>query len=336
MSIEQITHYVYAGKGDVDVIASSQSPKPVLEPHDVLIRVQAFGINRADLLQRQGLYPAPPHASPIPGLEVSGTIFEVGSEVDPSTMGTNVCAIVNGGGYADYVRVPHVQCLPMPSTLTFEDAATFPEALFTLAAHVLQKTQLVQGTTILFHGGTSGIGVCALQVFKQLGCTIFTTCRNLEKKKLCKRLGADYATLYSQEAFDQSILENTKNRGVDVIVDMVGGDYFAKHLKILAHNGVLIQIGFMKSASIHDVDLSRLLTRALTITGGTLRRLTPKEIYPIAQTVRSTLWPMVLQQKIQPIIHKIFRWDEVAEAQRCLESQVVSGKVIVSLRNRSL
>ena len=301
--IPESMNYIQIEKyGDPDVLKlSSQSvPNPGLD--EVLIRVEAAGVNRPDIMQRKGLYPPPPGATDVPGLEVSGTVVETGENVTETKVGSQVCALVSCGGYAEYCLASASICLPVPEKISLEHAAGIPETFFTVWTNVFERGQLKSGETLLVHGGSSGIGTTSIQLGKAFGATVYTTAGTQEKCEYCKNLGADAAINYNENDFEAEIKTLTENRGVDVILDMVGGPYFPKNIKILAAEGRLLQIALMQGYKA-EVDFRPLLMKRVTLTGSTLRPRSVKEKAEIARALRKEVWQLLDSGTICPIIH---------------------------------
>lgn len=317
--------------GAPDVLKPVDRPTPTPSPDDVLIRVAAAGVNRPDTMQRQGRYPPPPGASDIPGLEVAGTVESVGEGVTTWRPGETVCALVAGGGYAEYCVAPAVQCLPVPSGLSLVEAAALPETFFTVWTNVFERGALEAGETALIHGGTSGIGTTAIQLAAAFGARVFATAGSDEKCRACERLGAVRGLNYRAEDFVAAIKTLTDGRGVDLILDIVGGDYVDRNLHALAIGGRLVQIGLQGGAQA-TIDLSCILGRRLTITGSTLRPRSPAEKGAIASALRQHVWPLLEQGRVKPVIHRTFPLTEASEAHRLLESSEHIGKIVLVVR----
>ena len=314
--------------GDPDVLKlSSQSvPDPGLD--EVLIRVEAAGVNRPDIMQRKGLYPPPPGATDVPGLEVSGTVVKTGKNVTETGEGSQVCALVSCGGYAEYCLASASICLPVPKKISLQHAAGIPETFFTVWTNVFERGQLKSGETLLVHGGSSGIGTTSIQLGKAFGATVYTTAGTQEKCEYCKNLGADAAINYNENDFEAEIKTLTENRGVDVILDMVGGPYFPKNIKILAVQGRLLQIALMQGYKA-EVDFRPLLMKRVTLTGSTLRPRSVKEKAEIARALRKEVWPLMDSGTIRPIIHQTFPLEKAADAHRLMESSNHIGKILL-------
>ncbi len=314
--------------GDPDVLKlSSQSvPDPGLE--EVLIRVEAAGVNRPDIMQRKGLYPPPPGATDVPGLEVSGTVVKKGKNVVEPEVGSQVCALVSCGGYAEYCLASASICLPVPKKISLQHAAGIPETFFTVWTNVFERGQLKSGETLLVHGGSSGIGTTSIQLGKAFGTTVYTTAGTKEKCEYCKNLGADAAINYNENDFEAEIKTLTENRGVDVILDMVGGPYFPKNIKILAVQGRLLQIALMQGYKA-EVDFRPLLLKRVTLTGSTLRPRSVKKKAEIARSLHKEVWPLMDSGTIRPIIHQTFPLEKAADAHRLMESSNHIGKILL-------
>jgi putative PIG3 family NAD(P)H quinone oxidoreductase len=314
--------------GPPDVLVRATRPTPSPSPGEVLIKVAAAGVNRPDVMQRQGSYPPPPGASDSPGLEVVGTIVAVGSDVADWKIGDDVCALLAGGGYAEYAAAPAPQCLPVPRGLDVVAAAALPETCFTVWTNVFERGRLAAGETILVHGGSSGIGTTAIQMARAFGAKVLVTAGSPEKCAACERLGAERAINYRTEDFGKVIQEVTGGGGVDVILDMVGGDYFPRNLEALALEGRLVQIALLRGAK-SEIPLWRVMQRRLTITGSTLRPRSIAEKGAIAAGLRRAIWPLVEQGRIRPVIHATFPLDQAAEAHRVMETSEHIGKLVL-------
>lgn len=316
--------------GPPDVLCVVERPRPVPAADEVLIRVTAAGVNRPDVLQRLGKYPPPPGASDLPGLEVAGVIDAAGSGVREWTPGKRVCALVNGGGYAEYCAVPASQVLPVPGTLTDVEAAALPETTFTVWTNLFERGRLTAGESVLVHGGSSGIGTTAIQCARAAGATVFVTAGSAEKCAACEQLGATYAFNYRTDDWVEGVRQATGGRGVDVVLDMVGGDYVARNLDALALEGRLVQIAFLKSPRV-ELDLGVLMRRRLTLTGSTLRPRTPAEKGAIATALRATVWPWIAEGRIRPVVHAVFPLAQAADAHRLMERGTHIGKIVLQV-----
>jgi NADPH:quinone reductase len=316
--------------GGPEKLRPTQRPVPQPAPGEVLIQVAAAGVNRTDCLQRQGSYPPPPGASDIPGLEIAGTLVALGAGVDEWRIGDPVCALLTGGGYAEYCVAPAPQCLPIPTGLNMQQAAALPETFFTVWSNVFDRARLQPGETLLVHGGASGIGTTAIQLAKALGSRVFTTVGGSEKVQPCLDLGAERAIDYREEDFVQVIKDVTRNRGVDVILDMVGGDYVQRNLSALAVEGRLVFIAFLRGAKV-ELNLAPVMMKRLTITGSTLRARPVADKAPIAQALRETVWPLLENGAIRPLIDRVFPLTEAAAAHALMESNRHVGKLLLRI-----
>jgi putative PIG3 family NAD(P)H quinone oxidoreductase len=316
--------------GGPEVLVPVERPDPVPGPDDVLIRVAGAGINRPDVLQRKGAYPPPAGASDIPGLEVSGTIAAIGANVRQWKVDDVVCALVAGGGYATMCVAPALQCLPVPINLDRVSAAAIPETFFTVWTNVFERGRLRAGETALFHGGTSGIGTTAIQLAAARGATVLATAGSDEKCHACEDLGAKQAINYRTADFVEAVHELTSGKGVDLILDMVGGRYVGRNLEALATDGRLVMIGFMSGESTSPVDFRRILARRLTITGSTLRPRSVAEKGQIAAALRTEVWPLLDRGVVKPVINRVFPLADAAEAHRVMESSEHIGKIVLA------
>lgn len=313
-----------------DTLALAEGPVPQPDAGEVLIRVAAAGLNRADIAQRKGHYPPPPGASPILGMEIAGTVAQCGEGVTQWNPGDAVCALVSGGGYAEYCAAPAVQCLPVPTGFTMTEAAALPETFFTVWTNVFQRGRLAAGETFLVHGGSSGIGTTAIQLAHHFGQAVLTTAGSDEKCDACRKLGADLAVNYRTRDFAAAVKEFTNGRGVDVILDMVGGPYLARNLDILAMDGRLVFISFMQGSKA-ELDLRPIMMKRLTVTGSTLRSRTAAEKGAIAAKLREKVWPILDAGTIKPIIHCAFPLAEAAQAHALMESSEHIGKIVLTM-----
>jgi putative PIG3 family NAD(P)H quinone oxidoreductase len=310
--------------GKPNVLFLNQGPLPEFQSKDVLIKVKAAGVNRPDLSQRAGRYPPPSGASPILGLEVAGTITQVGSDVKSWKAGDAVCALTNGGGYAEYCAVPGGQCLSLPKGLNFVEAASIPEAYFTVWGNLFMRAKLKSGESLLVHGGSSGIGTCAIQLAKAFEVHVVTTVGSAEKGIFCKELKADQMINYKEEDFFK-VLNESK---VDVILDMIGGDYFEKNLLLLKEEGRLVQIAAMRGAQV-PLDLNRLLLKRLTILGSTLRAQPSEAKAGIAAELLSHVWPLFEKKRIKAVVTETFPLAQAADAHKLMESGRHMGKIVL-------
>jgi NADPH2:quinone reductase len=322
-------HYIdMTGSGDPEVLTLATGPVPRPGEGEVLIQVAAAGVNRPDVLQRTGNYPPPPGASPILGLEVAGTIAAIGAGVTEWREGDQVCALVAGGGYAEYSLAPAPQCLPVPHGLSVIEAAGLPETFFTVWSNVFDRGRLKPGESFLVHGGTSGIGTTAIQLAHAFGARVFATAGTPEKCAVCHELGAERGIDYRQEDFTAVIKEATQGRGVDVILDMVGGPYIEKNLRSLAVEGRLVQIAFLQGSKA-TLDLVHLMMRRQTITGSTLRPRPVADKAAIAHRLREKVWPLIEAGKVRPVIDRTFPLDAAVAAHRLMESSRHIGKILL-------
>lgn len=323
-------HIAISRFGGPDRMVTEQAPVPQPGPGEVLIRVAAAGINRADLLQREGRYPPPPGASPILGLEVSGVVEAVGEGVTAPAVGEAVCALTPGGGYAEYALAPAGHCLPIPEGLSLVEAAAYPEVAFTVWHNVFERGRLKAGEWFLVHGGAGGIGAAAIQMAKAFGATVVATAGGAERTAFCRALGADHAIDHRTEDFAEVVRTLTGGRGVDVILDVVGGDWIARHLRLLAVDGRLVNIAFLKGSKV-EVDWMPIMTRRLTVTGSTLRAQGVEAKTAIAAAVRERVWPLVAQGKVRVPVAAMFPLAEAAEAHRLMESRGNQGKIVLTV-----
>ena len=324
----QMHHIAMEAPGGPKVLVLATGPVPRPATGEVLIRVAAAGINRPDILQRTGNYPPPPGASPILGLEVSGTVAALGAEVTGWHEGDAVCALIAGGGYAEYCVAPAPQCLPVPKSVALVDAAGLPETFFTVWTNVFDRGRLAAGESFLVHGGSSGIGTTAIQLARAFGARVFATAGSPEKCTVCRDLGAERAIDYRQEDFVAVLKEATQGRGVNVILDMVGGPYVEKNLRSLAVEGRLVQIAFLRGSKV-SLDLAHLMVRRQTITGSTLRPRPVADKAAIARNLRNKVWPLIEAGKVRPVIDRTFPLAEAAAAHRLMESSTHIGKILL-------
>ena len=316
--------------GAPEVLRVIERPDPVPGPGEVLIQVAAAGVNRPDVLQRQGAYPPPPGASDLPGLEVAGRVRATGGGVDGWRVGDRVCALVSGGGYASLCVAPAAQCLPVPERLTWAEAAAVPETFFTVWTNLFERGRLAAGETVLIHGGASGIGTTAIQLARAAGARVLVTAGGPDKCKACEGLGAERAIDYRSEDFVAVVKTTTQGRGVDVILDIVGGDYVPRNLASLAVEGRLVMIGFM-GGDAATIDFRRVLGRRLTITGSTLRPRTVAEKGAIAQALRREVWPWLEAGAVAPVIYRTLPLEQAAEAHRMMEASEHVGKIVLTV-----
>ena len=317
-------------EGGPEVLQLTERPMPIPEADEVLIKVTAAGVNRPDLMQRKGLYPPPDGASDIPGLEISGTISALGQAVKHLNCGQEVCALVNGGGYAEYCLAAAKLCLPVPDGLSLIQAAAIPETFFTVWSNVFDRAQLTPGETLLVHGGTSGIGTAAIQLAKCFSAKVIVTAGTDEKCQFCTQLGADAAINYRSQDFVEKIKTMTEGKGVDVILDMIGGDYFPRNIKCLAEDGRLVQIA-MQNGPKTELNLLPVMLKRLTITGSTLRARNIAFKAAIARQLHKQVWPMLSDGRIKPVIDKSYSLNEANKAHELMESSQHIGKIVLTL-----
>jgi NADPH:quinone reductase len=314
--------------GGPEVLQPCERPVPTLKPGEILIRVHAAGVNRPDVFQRLGQYPVPPGASDLPGLEVAGEIVDGDLSGSGFAKGDLVCALVQGGGYAEYCAAPLAQCLPVPRGLSPLEAAALPETFFTVWSNVFQRAALADGETLLVQGGSSGIGTTAIQLARALGHRVFATAGSPDKCRACEDLGAERAIDYKTEDFAPIVKELTNGKGVDVVLDMVGGDYAAREMSCLADDGRIVIIALLGGAKA-NVDLGQVLRRRLTITGSTLRPRPVAFKEKIARELRERVWPLLEAGRIKPVIHQTFPLEQAAAAHALMESSAHVGKIML-------
>ncbi|MCC2970359.1 NAD(P)H-quinone oxidoreductase [Massilia sp. IC2-476] len=316
--------------GNPDVLQLCERPTPVPKAGEVLIKVHAAGINRPDVLQRLGKYPVPPGASELPGLEVAGEIVDGDYAAASFNKGDMVCALVQGGGYAEYCTAPAEQCLPIPEGLTPLEAASLPETFFTVWTNVFDRARLAPGETLLVQGGSSGIGVTAIQLATALGHRVFATAGSDDKCRACEQLGAERGINYRTEDFAQVVKELTGGKGVDVILDMVAGDYLPREIDCLADDGRIALIALLGGAKA-EIDLGQVLRRRLSISGSTLRPRPVAFKAAIARSLRERVWPLFAQGKLKPVIYRRFPLAQAAEAHALMESSTHVGKIVLEV-----
>lgn len=321
----EITH-----PGPPDVLKLCERPMPILKPGEVLIKVHAAGVNRPDVIQRTGHYPVPPGASDLPGLEVAGEIVAGDLAGSSFKQGDMVCALVQGGGYAEYCAAPIEQCLPVPQGWSAIEAASLPETFFTVWSNVFDRAKLTGTETLLVQGGTSGIGVTAIQMMVALGHRVFATAGSDEKCRICEAFGAERGINYRTEDFVEAIRAATGGRGVNVILDMVGGDYVAREINCLADDGRLVIIALLGGTK-GIVDLAQILRRRLTITGSTLRPRSIAFKAAIAANLRKRIWPMLESGAIKPVIHQTFPLEQASQAHALMETSAHVGKIMLKV-----
>lgn len=321
----------FNGAGGPEVIEVETAPLPVPGAGQVLVKVAAAGINRPDCLQRGGNYPPPPGATNVPGLEISGTIVSVGPGVDAKHIGEKICALVISGAYAEYAIADLPLCLPIPKSLSLLEAGGIPENYYTVYDNVFTRGRLTKGETILIHGGSSGIGSTAIQLAKQAGARVITTVGSDEKCDFCRSIGADHAINYRTHDFAAEVKTLTEGKGVEIILDMVGGPYIQKNINSLALEGRLVQIAFLQPSK-NEIDLMPLMLKRLTITGSTLRARSVPLKAAIAEKLRAEIWPMLEAGTVKPVIHKVFPLEGAREAHALMESSAHVGKIMLEMK----
>lgn len=319
-----------AKPGGPEVLTPAERALPQPKPHEILVKVAAAGVNRPDILQRMGLYAVPPDASDLPGLEIAGTVAAIGADVNMWKVGDAVCALTHGGGYAEYCVTPEVQALPVPKGLSMTEAASLPETFFTVYSNVFDRGALKAGEVFLVQGGSSGIGVTAIQVAAAMGHRVFATAGSDEKCAACVKLGAEKAFNYKTQDWAEELKKATDGKGVNVILDMVGGDYVPKELKSLAVDGRLVMIAFLGGMKA-EIDLSVVMSKRLQITGSTLRPRTIEFKGEVAKSLRERVWPLIDAGKIKPVIYKTFPLAEAAEAHKLMETSQHIGKIVLTV-----
>jgi NADPH2:quinone reductase len=316
--------------GGPEVLVLTERPLPIPKAGEILVRVAAAGVNRPDILQRKGLYPVPADASDLPGLEIAGEVVANGPESMRWNNGDAVCALTHGGGYAEYCVVPEGQALAVPRGLSLVEAASLPETFFTVWTNVFDRGGLQAGETLLVHGGSSGIGVSAIQMAKAMGSRVIITAGSDEKCAACIELGADVAINYRTQDFEQEVLAASDDKGVDVILDMVGGDYVPKNIRCLAELGRLVFIASQRGAKT-ELDIMQVMRKRLTITGSTLRPRSNEFKAAVAANLAEHIWPLIESGKIKPVIFKTFPLAEASAAHELMESSQHVGKLVLTL-----
>ena len=316
--------------GAPEVLRVAEVPKPAPQPHEIVVQVAAAGVNRPDVLQRMGHYPVPPGASPLPGLEIAGEVAEIGAAVKLWKRGDKVCALANGGGYAEYCAVPETQALPIPRGLSMAEAASLPETCFTVWGNVYDRGRLAPGESLLVQGGTSGIGVTAIQMAAATGNRVFATAGSDEKVAACVKLGAERAFNYKTQDWVAEVRAATGGKGVDVILDMVGGDYVPRELKCLAEEGRLVFIAYLRGPR-SELDIDAVMRKRLTVTGSTLRPRSSEFKGYLARNLREKIWPLIEAGRIKPQVYKTFPLAQAAEAHRLMESSQHIGKIVLTV-----
>lgn len=315
--------------GGPEVLRPAKRPLPSPGSEEVLVKVAAAGVNRPDVMQRKGMYPPPPGAPDTPGLEIAGEVVAVGDAVSSIRVGDRVCALVSGGGYAEFCLAPAALCLPWPKGMDAVSAAALPETFFTVWTNVFDRGRLKKGERFLVHGGSSGIGTTAIQLAKAFGATVYATAGTAEKCKACEKLGADAAINYRREDFVQRIEALTDGKGVNLILDMVAGDYLPRNLKCLAVEGRLVQIALQNGPKV-EMNLLPVMLKRLTITGSTLRPRSVAQKAEIAADLKAKVWPLLAEGKVKPVIHATFPLEKAAEAHALMESSKHIGKILLT------
>ncbi len=318
------------GPGAADVMHITTGPLPTMGENDVLIKVDYAGVNRPDVLQRSGNYAPPPTASPIMGLEVSGSIAAIGANVTQWKVGDAICALTPGGGYAEYCAAPAAHCLPIPAGLSMLEAAGVPENFFTVWVNVFDTCKLKASEKILIHGGSSGIGLTAIQLAKAFGAEVFTTVGNEEKAEFCKNIGANHVFNYKTQDWAAEVATVTQKKGVNVILDMVGGSYIEKNLRVLALEGRYCFIAFLEGGQA-TIDFRPLMMKRQTITGSTLRARPDHQKAAISVSLKEQVWPLLAAGKVKPVIHQTFALEEIVDAHQLMESSAHIGKIMLKV-----
>ena len=332
MALPASMKFIDHGKGgDPSCMQLKEGPLPAARPGDVLIEVAYAGVNRPDVAQRRGHYPPPPGASPYIGLEVAGRVVALGDGVTQWKVGDEVCALTPGGGYAEYCTAPASSCLPVPKGMRLIEAAALPENYFTVWTNVFDRGRLAAGESFLVHGGSSGIGITAIQLAKAFGATVYTTVGNADKIAAVKKLGADVAINYRAGDWAAEVWNHTGKQGVNLILDMVGGPYIEKNLKSLSLDGRLVQIAFLQSSK-NEIDLMPVMVKRLTVTGSTLRPRTVEQKAAIAQALLAKVWPLLESRKVGTIIHAEFALAEASKAHEMMEASTHIGKIMLKVR----
>ncbi len=323
-----------SGETGADALVLGERPVPEPGPGEVLLKIKAAGVNRPDILQRDGLYPAPPGHSDILGLEAAGDVVALGDGVQDLKVGDQVTALLNGSGYSEYAAVDAGACLSIPGGLSMAEAASLPETFFTVWSNLFDRAHLTEGESLLVHGGTSGIGVAAIQIASRLGVRVIATAGNPEKRQACMDLGAERAVNYKEEDFVEAAREfgskNESAKGVDVILDMVGGDYIARNIKSLAPDGRLVNIAYLQGSKA-EVNFMAVMLKRLTLTGSTLRARDAAFKAEIARNLKETVWPLLEDGSIKPVVHATFPLAEAARAHKLMESSQHIGKIVLDV-----
>ncbi len=321
---------IFDGAGGPEVVKLTQADVPTPGPGKVLVEVAAFGVNRPDCIQRAGAYPPPPGETQVPGLEIAGRVVSLGPDATGVKIGDEVCALVGSGGYAEYAVADAALCLPRPRALSMLEAGGVPETYFTVYDNVFTRGRLAKGETLLVHGGSSGIGSTAIQLAKQFGATVIATAGSAEKCDFCRRIGADHAIDYRTQDFVAEVLKITGKRGVDVILDMVGGPYIAKNVSLLALEGRLVQIAFLQGPMVEKLNFTPVMVKRLTLTGSTLRPRTLAQKAEVAAALREKVWPLLDTGVVKPLVHATFPMEQTRDAHALMESSAHLGKIMVT------
>jgi len=330
MTVNLMNHVAHGAGGPPDVLSLAQTAVPTPGPGEVLVKVAYAGVNRPDCLQRSGRYPPPPSASPILGLEAAGHVVALGEGVTRWKLGDALCGLANGGAYAEYVSLPEGQCLPIPQSISLLQAAALPENYFTVWTNVFQRGHLKAGESFLVHGGSSGIGLTAIQLAKAFGARVLCTVGNADKVQACLNAGADVAINYKTQDFVAEALNASGQQGVNIILDMVGGDYMQRNLQALAVDGRLVQIAFLQPSKT-EVDWIGLMVKRLTFTGSTLRPRTAADKAQMAKELHEQVWPLLEKGQCQPVIHQVFDLADAAQAHTLMESSTHIGKIMLKV-----
>lgn len=325
---DAMTAIIIGQPGGPEVLRAQEMARPEPGVGEVLVKIAAAGVNRPDVLQRQGLYPPPKGASPIPGLEIAGEVVALGPETSRFRVGERVCALVSGGGYAEYCLADEGATLPLPQGMDVIDAAAVPETFFTVWSNVFQRAGLKRGEVFLVHGGTSGIGTTAIQLARAFGARVFATARGAAKCQVCRDLGAERAIDYESEDFVEEVKSETGGHGADVILDMVGGDYVQRNIAVAAEEGRINQIAFLRGSKV-EVDLMRMMLKRITLTGATLRARAPSVKAAIARDLEEKVWPLLAGGEVRPVIDSRFPLDDAAGAHARMESNAHIGKILL-------
>lgn len=321
---------IFDGAGGPEVVKLTEAAVPTPGAGKVLVEVAAFGINRPDCIQRTGAYPPPPGETQVPGLEIAGRVVALGPDATGIKVGDEVCALVGSGGYAEYALADAALCLPRPKALSMLEAAGVPETYFTVYDNVFTRGRLATGETLLVHGGSSGIGSTAIQLAKQFGATVIATAGSPEKCDFCRNIGADHAIDYRAQDFVAEVLKITEKRGVDVILDMVGGPYIPKNISILALEGRLVQIAFLQGPMVEKLNFTPVMVKRLTLTGSTLRPRTLAQKAAVATALREEVWPLLDTGAVKPLVHATFPMEQTRQAHELMESSAHLGKIMVT------